>query len=173
MPNTMTLISSATVGAGGANTITFSSIPATYADLVIKYSLRGNQTSAVYTDVNVILAGGTYNTAKVLYAINGTTVGAYSPGEHAFIAESTGPGATSNTFSNGEIYIPNYASTTNKTASGDAVGENNASNTVIILGTALYTSSAPVTSVTLQYGTGAQGDFVQYSTAYLYGIKNS
>ena len=169
MPNTMTLISSATVGAGGANSITFSSIPATYTDLLIKYSLRAS-TSSVYNDVDVILTGGTYSSGKVLYAINGTTVSSYGPGTNAFIAETVGATATSNTFSNGEIYIPNYTSTTNKSASGDAVGENNASATIAILGTALYTSSAAITAVTLRNGTGSQGDFVQNSTAYLYGI---
>lgn len=172
MPNTFTLISSATVGSGGANSITFSSIPATYTDLLIKYSLRAT-TSSVYNDVDVILTGGTYSNAKVLYAINGTTVSSYSPGTNAFIAETVGATATSNTFSNGEIYIPNYTSTINKSASGDAVGENNASATVAILGAALYTSSAAITAVTLQNGTGAQGDFVQHSTAYLYGIIKS
>jgi hypothetical protein len=171
MPNTFTLIASSTVGAGGTVSITFSSIPATYTDLLIKCSLRGTQSAAVYTDVDVILTGGSYSSGKVLYAINGSTVGSYSPGTNAFIAEAVGPAATSNTFSNSEIYIPNYTSSANKSASGDAVGENNASATIAILGAALYTSSSAITGVTLTYGTGSLGDFVQYSTAYLYGIK--
>ena len=172
MPNTFTLIASSTVGAGGTTSITFSSIPATYTDLLIKCSLRGTQ-SAVYTDVDVILTGGTYSNGKVLYAINGSTVGSYSPGSNAFIAEAVGATATSSTFSNSEIYIPNYTSTTNKSASGDAVGENNASAAIGILGAALYTSSSAITGITLTYGTGSQGNFVQYSTAYLYGIVKS
>jgi hypothetical protein len=172
MANTYTLIASSTVGAGGATSITFSSIPATYTDLLIKCSLRGTQ-SAVYTDVDVSFTGGTYSSGKVLYAINGSTVGTYTPGEYAFIAEAVGATATSSTFSNSEIYVPNYTSSTTKTASGDAVGENNASAAIIVLGTATYTSSSAITGVTLTYGTGSQGNFVQYSTAYLYGIKNS
>jgi len=47
MPNTMTLIASSTVGAGGSTAITFSSIPSTYTDLVIKHSLRNNLASAI------------------------------------------------------------------------------------------------------------------------------
>ena len=172
MPNTMTLIASSTVGAGGTVSITFSSIPSTYTDLLVKCSLRGNQTSAVYTDVDLLLTGGTFGNAKVLYAISGTNVGSYSPGA-ASISASTGPTATASTFSNAEIYIPNYIDSNNKSASGDAVGENNGTNTVAILGAAAYSSSGAITELTLRYGTGSIGNFVQYSTAYLYGIVKS
>jgi hypothetical protein len=41
MADTYTLISSVTVGAGGASSIDFTSIPATYTDLLIKVSARG------------------------------------------------------------------------------------------------------------------------------------
>ena len=40
MADTYTLISSVTVGAGGASSIDFTSIPATYTDLLVKFSLR-------------------------------------------------------------------------------------------------------------------------------------
>jgi hypothetical protein len=41
MANTYIQIgSTVTVGAGGSTTITFSSIPATYTDLILKFSLR-------------------------------------------------------------------------------------------------------------------------------------
>lgn len=173
MANTMTLIASSTVGAGGATSITFSSIPGTYTDLLIKCSLRGNQASSVYTDVDITLTGGTYSAGKVLYTINSSSAAAYSPGSNAFFAEATGSTATASTFSNCDIYIPNYTSSTNKSITADSVAENNGSGIVMTLNSGLYTSSAPITGVTLTYGTGSQGNFVQYSTAYLYGIKNS
>jgi hypothetical protein len=172
MANTLELIASSTVGAGGTTSITFSSIPATYTDLVVKCSLRGSQ-SAVYTDVDISFTGATYSGGKVLYAINGTTVGSYGPGSNGFFAEATGATATASTFSNSEFYVPNYTSSINKLVSGDAVGENNASAAIAILGAGLYTSSGAITALTLTYGTGSQGNFVQYSTAYLYGVKNA
>ena len=53
MPNTFTLIASSTVGAGGASSIDFTSIPSTYTDLVIKASLRSdrNTGSATYLTI--------------------------------------------------------------------------------------------------------------------------
>ena len=171
MANTFELIASSTVGSGGSVSISFTSIPSTYTDLCVKYSLRG-QEAAVYTDVTVTFTGATFSSSKVLYAVSGTTVGSYSPGS-GLIAESVSASATASTFSNGELYIPNYTSTANKSVSADAVGENNAASTVAILGAGLYTSSSAITGITLTYGTGSQGNFVQYSTAYLYGVKNA
>ena len=40
MATTYTLISSVTVGSGGAANIEFTSIPSTYTDLLLKYYLR-------------------------------------------------------------------------------------------------------------------------------------
>ena len=42
MANTYTLIASNTVGSGGAASISFSSIPSTYTDLLVKISTRDN-----------------------------------------------------------------------------------------------------------------------------------
>jgi hypothetical protein len=171
MANTFELIESVTVGSGGAVSISFSSIPATYTDLCVKYSLRG-QEAAVYTDVTLTFTGATFSSSKVLYAINGSTVGSYSPGS-GLIAESVSANSTASTFSNGELYIPNYTNSSNKSVSADAVGENNASAAIAILGAGLYTSSSAITGITLTYGTGSQGNFVEHSTAYLYGVKNA
>ena len=43
MANTYVLISSSTVGSGGAASIDFSSIPATYTDLVLKLCMTNTQ----------------------------------------------------------------------------------------------------------------------------------
>ena len=51
MPNTMTLISSSTVGSGGTASISFSSIPNTYTDLVVKLSVRS---TASTNNTNII-----------------------------------------------------------------------------------------------------------------------
>jgi len=45
MATTYTLISSVTVGSGGAATMTFSSIPQTYTDLLVRVSARNTSTS--------------------------------------------------------------------------------------------------------------------------------
>ena len=46
MANTYTLISSVTVGSGGASSIEFTSIPSTYTDLLLNFSGRSNTNQA-------------------------------------------------------------------------------------------------------------------------------
>lgn len=171
MANTFELIQSYTVGSGGAASIDFTSIPSTYTDLCIVYSLRSDRAGIVYTDVKVTLNGTNSSNGKVLYAINGTTTGSYSPtAAQSFFGESTAATATASTFSNGTIYIPNYTSSANKSVSGDAVTENNASAATLALVAGLYSVTSAVNQVTL---TTDGGNIVQYSTAYLYGVKNA
>lgn len=169
MPNTMTLISSATVGSGGAASIDFTSIPGTYTDLMILYSLRAAN-AGIYADTSITFTGATGSGGKSLYSL-GTTAGTYSPnGSQNFYGESVGNNATASTFSNGSFYIPNYTSTSNKSLSGDGVGENNGSNSIMVLTAGGYTSSGAITAASI---TVPGTTFLQHSTAYLYGIKNS
>jgi hypothetical protein len=78
---------------------------------------------------------------------------------------------TANTFGSFEFYIPNYAGSNNKSLSSDAVQENNASAAYASLTAWLMANTAAITSLTLT--TTATFSFAQYSTFYLYGIKNS
>jgi hypothetical protein len=79
--------------------------------------------------------------------------------------------STSNTFSNGEIYIPNYTSSIAKSVSIDSVTENNATGAITALDAAIATAvTSAITSITLGSNNGT---FVQHSTAYLYGISKS
>lgn len=168
MANTYTLIASSTVGAGGVGSITFSSIPQTYTDLVIKFSGRNNT-----TEQNVMLSfnGSSSNfTSKLLYG-NGSSVlsASYTDSRGLNTNYST---AVSNAFSNGELYIPNYTSSNNKSWSSDTVQEDNLSNPVYaFLYGGLWSNTAAITSITLT--AISSSSFVQYTTAYLYGIKNS
>lgn len=169
MANTFTLISSATVGVGGASSIDFTSIPATYTDLVVLYSLR-NANGSTYADLSVTFTGATGTGGKVLYGLSGG-VGTYSPSSSQnYYGETNGGSSTANTFSNGSLYIPNYTNSTNKSLSGDAVVENNSSSNVMILASGNYSSSSAITAISLS---PAGTTFVQYSTAYLYGVKNA
>ena len=80
---------------------------------------------------------------------------------------------TPNTFSNGEMYVPNYAGSTQKSASLDSVAENNASTAYMAMQAGLWTGTAAITSIALTPDTSTSPSFSQYSTATLYGIKNS
>jgi len=168
MANTFTLIASSTVGSGGAATISFTSIPATYTDLKVVVSARTSVTvgaNGYYYDVTF---NGTSANRSGRY-LEGTGSAANS-GTFTLYGVSDASDQTASTFSNGEFYIPNYASANYKSTSSDSVQENNATASRAVLVAGLWSDVAAITSVTF---TPAGGSFVQYSTAYLYGIKNS
>jgi hypothetical protein len=77
---------------------------------------------------------------------------------------------TASTFANNEVTIPNYTSSNFKSYSVDSVTENNATQAYAIFVAGLWSNTAAITSITLGL---SSANFVQYSTAYLYGIKNS
>jgi len=170
MANTMTLIASSTVGAGGASSIDFTSIPGTYTDLIIKCSLRTGE-SAIYTDIDITFNSESARQWRGLYAVT-TSPGSSTSTGFNIAATAVAANSTASTFSNCDIYIPNYTSSNVKSISGDGVAENNSgSNWNNNLSANTITNGTAVTSISLvPFGSNS---FVQYSTAYLYGIKSS
>ena len=79
--------------------------------------------------------------------------------------------ATSNTFSNTEMYIPNYTSSNNKSVLIDGVTENNATTAYAYLFTGVWSNTAPISSIRFRFSGGGGGVFAQHSTATLYGIR--
>lgn len=170
MANTYELITSSTVGAGGASSVVFSSIPGTYTDLLVNVSSRSSG-GLTYDDLLVQCNGTTSSSnIKSLYALS-NSVGSGSVSSGLYMGNSTASGATSNTFANTFIYLPNYASSNYKSLSADGVTENNASTGAdLTLVAGLWSNTAAITSLTFSCYSGS---FVQYSSFYLYGIKNS
>ena len=171
MATTYEAIATVTVGSGGAASIDFTSIPGTFTDLAILLSGRidatfGNAWYDTYLKVN-----STAGTTRDLYGTGSSVASATDAGEIRILGVPSS-GATASTFSNALIYITNYASsTTYKSISIDSVSENNATASMAQLGAGLYSSNTAITSLSLDpYSTG---NFTQYSTATLYGIKNS
>jgi hypothetical protein len=169
MATTYEAIATVTVGSGGAASIDFTSIPATYTDLIIKYSARSNRND-VGDDVKLQFNGVTtgYSNRRLYGYSTGVTSDAASGNEGGWATAAT---ATANTFSNDEIYIPNYTSSNQKSFSVDGVAENNSSNSAQVLVASLSTTTSAISSLAIIPVNGSL--FVQYSTATLYGIKNS
>lgn len=167
MALTYTAIATVTVGSGGAANMEFTSIPGTYTDLVILSSFRSSQSGAAL--VNISLNGSTANfTSRYLYGDGSSTAsGTDAP---RLINYATGTSITANAFSNGFLYIPNYTSSNNKSLSADMVVEQNSATNIMVLNAILWSNTAAITSITL---TPAAGTLAQYSTATLYGIKNT
>jgi hypothetical protein len=163
MPNTFTLIASSTVGSGGAASIEFTSIPATYTDLVVRTSVRS---TGVATSLDIGFNGSTASFTNKFLQGSGSAATSGTLARYAGL--TTGSDQTASTFANCEIYIPNYAGSTNKSFSGDAVQENNATLSYAGLVANLWSNTSAINQITL---TNSTGNFAQHSTAYLYGIK--
>ena len=165
MANTLKKIQTVTVGSGGAATIDFTSIPATYTDLKIVASLRTNR--AFETDGLNIKLNGTNGTSRRLF---GDGVTASSDSQSEIRSTAVGNTAVASVFSNIEINIPNYTSANHKLLSIDGVGEDNAAAAIQMLSVGLWSNTAVVNQVTLLPVIGTS--FNQYSTATLYGVAN-
>lgn len=173
MANTFELIDSYTAG-GTISSIDFSSIPSTYTDLVLKLSLRVNAGSGGY-QTYVRFNGDTgsnYNWKNLLGTGSGSGIsqnpGASDTGLRITISDSSGD--TASTFSNAELYIPNYAGSSYKSVSADGVSENNATAATADLAAGIWNSTSAINAISI-FASGAS--LVQYSTAYLYGVKNA
>ena len=173
MANTYDQLATTTIGVGGVAYIEFTSIPATYTDLVIKLSVRTNRANIEESiDIEFNGSGGTAYSSRRLYG-SGSGVASDSGSAQAFTKfySVTGGNATALIFGNAEIYVPNYAGSASKSVSVDAVTENNATDATAGMTAGLTTNTAAITSIKLT--PGSSGTIQQYSTAYLYGVKNA
>ena len=169
MAITYRLIQTVTASSGTVASIDFTSIPQTYTDLLFVISGRAttdNPTLQVYFNNDTTSANYKFRTIDG----NGATV-ANNTGTQPWLMRVTPSSASASVFGSGVMYIPNYAGTTyQKSVSADSVTENNGTTAYNAFHAGLWLSTAAITSIKLDpYGT----DFAQYSSASLYGIKNS
>jgi hypothetical protein len=169
----MKLISTVTVGAGGASSITFTSIPATFTDLYLVLSLRNTTSSNEFTVMRMNAVTSGYNW-RSLNAEEYGAVGTFAASglgitDAAMIGMNFGTNATSSTFGSTAVTIPNYAGSTAKTFASESIAANTASAPARMhLTGGTCTSTAAINSLTI-YGYFGYS-FAQYSTASLYGI---
>jgi len=166
MANTYVKIATVSLTSAQA-TIEFTAIPSTYTDLLIKRSARGT-VSGNNVDTKMTFNGVTTGyTIRNVYG-DGSTATSFSDATTNYTGgEINGTSTTALTFDNTEIYIPNYAGSTNKSFSLDNVVENNATFGLQWLQAGLWSNTAAITSITFTPGSG---NFATYSTATLYGI---
>lgn len=165
---TMALISTTTVGSGGAASIDFTSIPSTYTDLFLIVCARSNYASTynnMYCRVNND-SGANY-TLRYLQG-NGSSASSSSSTTLIGFGYISASGAGSNTFGNASLYFPNYAGSANKTASSEFVSEDSTSAQFQTISGGVWNNTAAITSINLSLAFSAS--FVEYSTASLYGI---
>lgn len=162
-------IETVTVGAGGAASITFSAIPDTFTDLLLVLSGRSSY-AGTRDDINVTFnsdTSSTYTYRRLIGYDSNSVLSGSATGVNAGFT-ITANSATSNTFGNTQIYIPNYRSTTTKSWSTDSVSENNSSTSWIMgISAHSFANSVAITSIMLD---PQNGNFMEYSSASLYGI---
>jgi hypothetical protein len=172
MPSTYTLISSNVLSSSAAS-VTFSAIPATFTDLVLRVSGRTDRGSTF----NTVLVEFNSNTSNYSYTTltgQGSTASStrLSSGSSGSFGVISGDTNTANTFGSGELYLPNYTASQNKPYSVFTVNESNAA-TIINQGVYanLWQNTSAITQIKLTPDNTT--NFISGSSFYLYGIKNS
>jgi hypothetical protein len=168
MASTYTLISSNVLSSSAAS-VTFSSIPATYTDLVLRGSIRS--TTAIDGSLTFNGTGGTVYSRTYLRG-DGSTAGSSRNSSTAQITLDDiyrNGSNTTNTFASFEIYIPNYLASTNKPVYYDGADETNGTAAYRYGIAGLFRDTTAISSLSIAFSTNA----VSSSSFYLYGIKNS
>jgi len=164
MAYTYSKIATYTVGSGGIANVAFLNIPQTYTDLVIKVSAR-----LTSTDSPILVNFNGSNSSlswRRIYG-NGTAASSLSGTDGYFLHGDTSA-MTANTFSNSELYVPNYTGSNYKSISTDTALETNATAGELFMLASLWSNTSPINQITFQTYSAL---FAQYSTFHLYGIK--
>ena len=168
MANTYTLLETITVGAAGASSVTFNSIPSTgYTDLVIKVSGRSTNASNFDNPRLTINSSTSTFTRREIYAESGS-VGSESVADR-IIGVIPAANATASTFGSLDFYLPNYTSSNYKSYSVDSVTENNSTTQASWLLAGLWSTTSAITTIAITLNSAA--NFAQYSTFSLYGVS--
>jgi hypothetical protein len=171
MATTYTLITSAVVGSGGVTDIEFTSIPQTYTDLLLLTSLRDDRNISL-NDGILSFNGSNSDFSRIyLETTNSATPTSDIQANNNLVYATTAQ-ATSSTFSSTQIHISNYTSSNNKPISMDHIILSNGTPSNLGFFTGLWSNSSAITSLKIS-PSGSGIKYVQHSTAYLYGIKNS
>jgi hypothetical protein len=171
MANTFIAIQTVTVGSGGSAFMSFTSIPATYTDLMVKASIR-NVYPDVYDQIRMKVNGVSATDASFSQRVlrqNSLTADSYNQSTNQLGYAPAGT-ATASVFGSLDVYIPNYAGSTYKSISNDTVMENNSSTILNTLSANLWSNTAAITSLDIFCNSG---NCAEFSTATLYGIKSS
>lgn len=162
----MELIETIEVGAGGAASIEFTSIPQDGVDLLLKISSRNYSTTSHNLELKV--NDNTASNVSTLYLLGtGSSVltSAFSPRDYVVaVGGNTPSSATANTFSNFDFYLSNYTSSNAKSASINTVNENNGTTAYASISAVSLGTTAAINKITVSNYLG------QYSTASLYKI---
>lgn len=162
--------------ASNQTSITFSSIPTNYTDLVLLITARSSNASQLYDSIviqaNAVSSGNSYT------ELFGYTTGVLSTRDQYGSAKMFGGFystslSTTNTFGSGEIYIPRYSGSTNKIFSVISASERDATSadsSYQTISAGLLSNTAAISSLTINF---SGGNILANSRFDLYGISNA
>ena len=172
MPKSYALIATSAATSGGSSTLAFTSIPQTYSHLRLVISARSNRSSS-----------GDYGLVSFNSAVADSAMQLWNSGNNKIDTTTTNTvmitpdsASVSGAFSNTEIFVPNYTNSLPKLATVDSIAEDNIVGAQGVSIAFLYwssgsASSSGITSISIAPRFGSL--WLQYSTAYLYGISNT
>ena len=166
---TMTLIETKTLGTAAAQ-IEFTSIPQDGTDLYLSISTRTTSNVGgeqwVFGEFGFNADGQGVNQSG-RFLVGRASAESFTAAPRFMSSSSV---ATSDTFGNSGLYIPNYTGSTQKSLSIDSVSEDNSSTgAFLLIGAGLWTGTAAITTIKLFPRSGA-GNFAIGSMISLYKI---
>jgi hypothetical protein len=170
MPGSYESIATVTVGAGGASSVVFSSIPSTYSHLQIRYLVRS--TYAAGSDIVLARANGDSGNNYAAHRVygDGSTKGAqgFTPQTYFLGPDCTAASSGANMFGTGVFDILDFANTNkNKTMRASGGRDENGSG-YVWLNSGLWINTSAITSITVIAGNGT---LAQHSSIALYGVN--
>lgn len=173
MANTYVAISSQVLASTAAS-VTFSSIPSTYTDLIIKISAKNSDAGSGTDWITYTVNGdtGTNYSGTRLY-LSGSTItnNRYSTNNQFIDTRITSAGETlTSSFGQTEIYIPNYTSTSSRQLITFGVAESGDTFANINSTASLYRGVSSISSIT--FAVSGSYNFIAGSRFDLYGITH-
>jgi hypothetical protein len=168
-------IASYTAGASEGTSITLSSIPGTYTDLMLKISAKdkytGANNSALYCRFNS--DSGTNYLYRRMYNSAGSSASDTAASQTSCNLGYIPTADLTNQFGICNVYMPNYTWSNPKVQSIDNAQEGAVASTGMntpLMASNYWTGTSAITSITIYCGGTA---FAQYSLFDLYGIKST
>lgn len=166
----VTLIERIQIGSDQTS-ILLDNIPNTYTDLLISVSVRTNQAGSpwVFGELGINGQSQAFNQfgKNLAGRQNGSNPEPFSAAPRYYASTAS---ATSNTYSNSQIYIAGYTGSASKAVSIDSVSEDNTPDGGFrLLHSGLWDSSEVITSIEL-FPRAGYGAWASRSSVTLYGI---
>ena len=163
------LIEHIEVGSGGAESVEFLALPQDAVDLVVTSSARADNTQNSWRMQFNTDTGANYKQIDLTGSGSAASSAGYSGISYVFTNLLTPSTYTANTFSNIQVYISNYTSSSAKSFSLDGVQENNATASRQSIYAGSWSGTDAITSLKV-FTSGGSYLFAEHSSFSIYKI---